>query len=525
MDDTSLVRKFMDADMQLTPDALNTLHRQDDMESAVERVLVRIREMESKPLLVTANLITKILEGVDVETAPTPMVPPPGPSLPEAGEAPRAGKIAEKLPEPTHVKFKPKAGEFEPRVKVLKDITGRSYTEGKLKDFVNVFRDRYERLSRILRKRIDFHDAVPISNLRSFEDRTLVKVIGMVSDKRETSGGHVVFEIEDLDGLVSAWVFKGRRELMRKAAEVVVDEIVGVVGDVRSGDRAPRLLVRDIIWPDLPITHEFSRAEDPACAALISDLHVGSEMFLEDTFIKFVNWLRGEAGNAQQQELASRVKYLVIAGDIVDGVGIYPQQEEELLINDVIKQYDAAAKLLAQVPEHITIIIAPGNHDAVRPTEPQPAIQKDIAGGLYDLNSVMVGNPARVSLHDVNFLIYHGRSFDDLIATMPGLNRQKSTPPMIKLLQKRHLAPVYGGRTAISPEEQDYLVIEEVPDVFHCGHIHVYGYERYRGVEVVNSGTFQETTIYMRRLGVKPTPGIVPVIDLQTHQARVIHFA
>jgi DNA polymerase II small subunit len=525
MDDVLLVRKFMDADMQLTQDALDALRRWEDIESVAERVLASLKKMESRPFLVTAELITKILEGNDVKTGAASMVPPPRPSPPEAGEVPRAKEIAEKLPERTRTKFKPKAGEFEPRVEVLKDITGRSYTEGDLKDFVNVFRDRYERLSRILQKRVDFHDAVPISNLRSFKERALVKVVGMVLDKRETSGGHVVLEVEDLNGRTSAWVFKGQRELMRKAAEVVVDEIIGIVGDVRSGDRAPRLLVRDIIWPDLPVTHEFSRAEDPACAALISDLHVGSEMFLEDVFMKFVSWLRGEVGNTQQQALASRVKYLVIAGDIVDGVGVYPQQEEELLIHDIIKQYDAAAQLLAQVPEHITIIIAPGNHDAVRPSEPQPSIQKDIAGGLYDLNSVMVGNPAWVSLHGINFLVYHGRSFDDLIATMPGLNRQKSTPPMIKLLQKRHLAPVYGGRTAISPEPQDYLVIEEAPDVFHCGHMHVYGYERYRGVEVVNSGTFQETTIYMRRLGVKPTPGIVPVIDLQTHQARVIHFA
>ncbi len=524
MDDVSLVRKFMDADMQLTLDALDALRKREDTESAAERVLVSLREMGGRPFLITADLITKILGGESVETGSPPAVPP-RPGMLEAEEAPRVREIAEKLPERIRTKFKLRASEFESRVEVLKDITGRSFTEGELKDFVNVFRDRYERLSRILRKRVDLHEAVPISSLRSFEGKELVKVIGMVSEKRETSGGHVVLEIEDLNGRASAWVFKGQRELMQKAAEVVVDEIVGIVGNVRSGDRAPRLFVRDIIWPDLPTARELFHAEDPACAVLISDLHIGSEMFLEDVFMKFVNWLRGETGNAQQQELASRVKYLVVAGDIVDGVGVYPQQEEELLINDIIKQYDAAAKLLAQVPEHITIIIAPGNHDAVRPSEPQPAIPKDIAGGLYDLNSVMVGNPAWVSLHGFNFLIYHGRSFDDLIATMPGLNRQKSTPPMIKLLQKRHLAPVYGGRTAISPEQQDYLVIEEVPDVFHCGHIHVYGYERYRDVEVVNSGTFQETTTYMRRLGVKPTPGIVPVIDLQTRQARVIHFA
>jgi DNA polymerase II small subunit len=69
-------------------------------------------------------------------------------------------------------------------------------------------------------------------------------------------------------------------------------------------------------------------------------------------------------------------------------------------------------------------------------------------------------------IHDVKFLVYHGRSFDDFVATMPGVDRKNPTPSMIKMLQKRHLAPIYGGRTAIAPEDVDYLVIEDVPDVF-----------------------------------------------------------
>jgi DNA polymerase II small subunit len=257
---------------------------------------------------------------------------------------------------------------------------------------------------------------------------------------------------------------------------------------------------------------------------MISDLHVGSSMFFEEMFLKFIKWLRGGEGGTGD-DLAGRVKYLVIAGDLVDGIGVYPHQEDELLINDIFKQYDAVAELLAQVPEHITIIITPGNHDAVRPSEPQPAISKDIAPGLHDLNSIMVGNPSRVSLHGVEFLIYHGRSFDDIISNIPGLDRQKSTPPMVKLLKKRHLAPVYGGRTAISPENVDYMVIEDAPDIFHSGHLHVWGYERYRDISVVNSGTFQGMTNFMKQLGVKPTPGIVPVLDLQTHQTVVKSFA
>ncbi|MDI6643001.1 MAG: DNA-directed DNA polymerase II small subunit [Candidatus Hodarchaeaceae archaeon] len=523
MDERALVRKFMDADMQLTKGALEVLRGREDVDAVANQVLLALRETEGRPFMITADFITKVLEGgVRGQQGQLPQVQPPAPPV---EVKPEPSEVEKRLPELAHVKFKPAAAEHESRIRVLKDITGKSYSEGELKDFVGLFKDRYERLSRMLQKREDLYDAVPISSLGNLADGRLVKVIGMVSQKRESSAGNVMIELEDPTGRISAFVFKGSKALMQKAAEVVPDEVIGVVASLRSGDRGPRLFVRDIIWPDLPVRHELHRAEDPVCAALISDLHVGSEMFVEDMFLKFVKWLRGEEDGVGQQELASKVKYLVIAGDIVDGIGVYPQQEKELLINDIYKQYDTAAKLLSQVPEHITIIIAPGNHDAVRPSEPQPAISERVAGGLYELNSVMVGNPVWLSLHGVSFLVYHGRSFDDIIATMPGLNRQKSTPPMIRLLQKRHLAPIYGGRTAMSPEQQDYLVIEDVPDVFHCGHIHVWGYERYRDVSVVNSGTFQERTRYMQQLGVRPTPGIVSVLDLQTHQTKVISFA
>jgi len=523
MDEGAIVRKFMDADVHITPGALDLLRKRTDGELAAEQVLTRLEEMVDKPPVITEDLITKILEaGVEIGLTPPPVEHP----APEAREiAAAVQEAARAVPELTHLRFKPRAADIEPRIKVLQDITGRSYSEGELKDFVKLFRDRYDRLNNILRKRTDLHEAIPIGNLGVYEDGASVRIIGIVAEKRETSGGHVLLEVEDQSGRAAAWVFKGRHELMKKAVEVVPDEVIGIEATVRRGEGTPRLLVNNIVWPDVPTPREPARAAEPVCAALISDLHVGSEMFLEDAFMKFLKWLRGEMGNPQQRELAGKVKYLVIAGDLVDGVGVYPQQEEELLIHDIFKQYDAATELLAQVPDHITIVIAPGNHDAVRPSEPQPALPKDVTAALYDSNTMMVGNPVWLLIDGVKFLVYHGRSFDDLVTTIPGLNREKSTPPMIKMLQKRHLAPIYGGRTAIAPEERDYLVIEDVPDVFHSGHMHVYGCESYRDIIVVNSGTFQETTSYMKRLGVKPTPGIVPIVDLQAHQVRVIHFA
>jgi DNA polymerase II small subunit len=84
---------------------------------------------------------------------------------------------------------------------------------------------------------------------------------------------------------------------------------------------------------------------------------------------------------------------------------------------------------------------------------------------------------------------------------------------------------MYGGKTPLSPESRDPLVIEHVPDIFHVGHVHALEYVNYRGVLAVNSGCWQEQTDYMRRNGFTPTPAKVPVVNLQTMEVNVVQFA
>jgi DNA polymerase II small subunit len=413
-----------------------------------------------------------------------------------------------------------------PNIRVLKSATGREYSKEGPAGFAGLFRDRFEKISRILCKG-PFTTREPelLRDLCGMTDGSRVAVVGMVADKRKSAAGNTVIELDDPSGAATAIVFN-RGEVFKKADRVVLDEVIGVVGSVRTGDSfsgTPRIFVEDLVWPDLPAGRELNFSSTPSAAALVSDLHIGSEKFLEDLFLKFIKWLRGEGDN---QELAKKVKYLIIAGDVVDGIGVYPQQLDELLLTDVHKQYEAAAKLLGQVPEHITIIIAPGNHDAVRALEPQPPIPEDAAPDLYNLpNVVMVGNPALISLGGVRFLVYHGKSFDNLAGTVPGLSYQAPAQMMVELLKKRHLSPIYGGKAAVFPAGQDSLVIDEIPDVFHCGHAHVYDCADYRGVLAVNSGTFQAPTTYTQSHGIRPTPGHVPVINLMSHGLEVQNFA
>ena len=103
-----------------------------------------------------------------------------------------------------------------------------------------------------------------------------------------------------------------------------------------------------------------------------------------------------------------------------------------------------------------------------------------------------------------------------MIDTTPNLAFDKPTDAMKLLLRARHLAPTYGKRTALSPEFRDYMVIDQVPDVFHAGHVHTYGEVSYRGTLIINSGTWQAQTDFQMNMGMEPTPSIIPVLDLST---------
>src|SRR2546425_1045201 len=185
----------------------------------------------------------------------------------------------------------------------------------------------------------------------------------------------------------------------------------------------------------------------------------------------------------------------------------------------------AESIVLPEIPEYMEVVLIPGNHDAVRQALPQPAIPKDFAGPVYDSRKIIsLGDPAEVRLHGVHFLLYHGTSLMDILSGVPGLDYQRPVEVMEYQLRARHLSPEYGKMTPIGPEQEDFLVVERVPDVFTSGHIHVSGAGVYRGTTIVNSGAWQGETEYQKRMGLIPKPGILPVVNLQTLDVKMINF-
>ena len=418
-------------------------------------------------------------------------------------------------------KFYPYAKDIQADLKILDDATGKLSSNGTLDEYLLYFQDRFKRIEHLLRQRIDVRASTSILEALKSPAKTKLKIICMLTEKRE-SKQQMILSVEDLQGSATVLVpQKAPEDVRKKALQILPDQVI-CLAVIKT--RTNLFLAEDIIFPEIGKKPQ-QRASEPIYAVLTSDIHIGSNKFQKEAFKRFILWLKGKYGNEEMKEIASKVKYVLIAGDIVDGVGVYPNQERELVIRDVHKQYDFAAKYLEKIPEYIEIIISPGNHDASRKSLPQPAISQDYLRAIQGKkNFHSVGSPCLLSLHGVEVLMYHGRSLDDIIAVIPGMDHSHPEKSMKLLMQSRHLAPVYGGKTMLSPENRDYLVIDKVPDIFHAGHVHVLGYCNYRGVLIVNSGGWQEQTDYMEKLGLVPTPGKVPVINLQTLETTVLSF-
>ena len=398
--------------------------------------------------------------------------------------------------------------------KIIQDTSKKSYTSGELENLISYFKSRYEKLSNILSKRPELRNYTKIADIDDSEDS--LSLILMVKEIRSSKNGHKIVEFEDDTGNISILFSNKNEELFKEAEKLVRDEVVGVIAN--KSDDSNFAFGQEIINPGVL---KVPKKEMDFGIVFLSDVHIGSLTFLEDAFSRFIDWINCEYGTEEQRRVAEDVKYLIIGGDIVDGIGVYPNQEKELAIKDITQQYNEAAKFLGNIRSDIKIIIAPGNHDASRVAEPQPAVPEKYAKALYELDNVeFISNPGVVSLDGINVLIYHGRSFDDLVMAVKEFTHERNDLLMEELLKKRHLAPIYGERTPLASELEDYLVIDEVPDVFHTGHVHINTYRKFKGIHLINSGTFQTQTEFQKIYNIEPTPAEVPVL----HKGKYKHF-
>lgn len=470
-----ITERFIMEGVCLAPEALDFLIRLKNPLEVVEQIIADLKKVDKNlPAVLTLDLLMRFIRLPDAVTTQVT---------------------------PKRLR-KPYAKEVDSDIKVKKYVANGMTCRGNVDDFLKYFRSRLQKIKQIYIKNgiqiMKISDAYTVQNE--------VRVVGIVTDIKERKG-LITFELEDEDASIRVLVTS--EDLKIRMQYITSDSVICVVGKVWKG----QLYATDIIPPDIPLDRKCNKSKEKIYALVISDTHIGSKLFLEDLFKKMLSWIKNENGG--QQELVDRIKYIVFAGDLVDGIGIYPEQEKELQIKDIYMQYRKAAQLMGEVPDWIEIIIVPGNHDATRPTFPAPPIFKDYAEPLYEKPNIhMLSDPVLVSIHGVSFLISHGRSLDDLLTTLPNATFNNPTRALKGILKMRHLAPIYGQKTPIFPLEEDLLVIDDEPDVFITGHVHVFDYTIYRNISLVSCSAWQNISTYQKMMGITPTIGKAILVDL-----------
>ncbi len=423
----------------------------------------------------------------------------------------------------------------EPTVTVLKSYVDNHH-DITVKDFTQHYQFRLEYLSQLLKTRTELDNLSAIHRVLQKTENEKVSIIGYVQDIRETKNGHLMLTIEDKTAKIRVCVVSNeqKKELFDFAKDLVLDDVVGIHGTLMAGND-PIMFVDEILLPDIPNTNPLKKCPDDVNAVFIGDLHIGAKVFLEKDWEAFIKWINAKTDDNELNEKAKKVQYVIIVGDIIEGVGWYPNQEKDLAIVPFRDQYKRAAELIKQIPSRIKVIICPGNHDIMRLSEPQPPIYKDIAQDLLSLpNIVNVSSPSIVNIHKTedfpgfNLLLYHGYSFFYYINNVPSIRKaggiDRIDLVMEFLLKRRHLAPAHTSTLFLPDPDRDELLIDEIPDFFISGHVHKSVISSYKNIAILNCSCFVDITEYQKKQGMIPDLSKVACVNLQTRKIELLDF-
>lgn len=409
-------------------------------------------------------------------------------------------------------------------VKILSPIANPS-KKLEVSDFTNYFRNRLLEMRKIIQGNSSLKNLVSINKLSG--SRQNISIIGIISNKSITKNKNIIFEVEDLTGKIKVLINHNNDNLYKKAEEVCLDSVIGFSG---VGDREI-IFTNDLFFPEASIAERKKSPLDEN-VLFLGDTHFGSKLFLENNFLKFIDYLNGKLPNTPEVE---NIKYIFLVGDIIAGVGVYPEQERNLKIKDIEEQFIGLSQLLSKIRKDIKIIISPGDHDGVRLMEPQPLLKERYAWSLYDLkNVILTGNPAYVNIGATNnfsgfdVLTYHGFSYYYYLNTVTKLiaeNALKKSPDKVMpyLLKNRHLAPSHSS-VQYFPSEEDGLMIKKIPDIFVSAHTHKSAVSYYNNILTISTSCWEDKTAYQEKKGNEPDFCKVPIFNLKNRTIKILDF-
>jgi DNA polymerase II small subunit len=271
-------------------------------------------------------------------------------------------------------------------------------------------------------------------------------------------------------------------------------------------DKKDPSVIKNVIFPQFSKTTWNCTSSQPVKVVLASDIHVGSLTFCIENFTAFIKKINQDPS----------IRYVILTGDLIDGIGVYPRQKFDLTLPDFREQYKLLSQLLQGLRPEIQILLVPGNHDFVSKVEPQVFTQeiKEIFKSYLGPRVHFASNPAYIEVEGIYFYLSHGTGFNPIINKIASFSIQKPALVTEFLAKCRNISPLYEA-TPIRCTNLVYHNIPEKVNVIHSGHVHhqqVLKYDNERLMVV--TGAWQALTPYMDLLGVVPTIAAAVCVNL-----------
>jgi DNA polymerase II small subunit len=278
-----------------------------------------------------------------------------------------------------------------------------------------------------------------------------------------------------------------------------------------------RYYIDEIIWANETTKHYIPKHYTVAkyiCA--ISDVHVGANNFREDKFENFIKYVNDTAS----------IKYLVVAGDICEGVAVYSEQNGSLSLahGTMDEQVLSMNAIFSKFRKDLNIILSPGNHDSgVGLAEPQPNPYSNVKFNHPHITCVT--NPAFLQIEGLDYLVYHGRALSAYIRDIELFTTENTVDICEYLVKVGHIASMLDVMNVARITNMDYMHIESRPHIFHVGHTHIANVKHSKGTTYVNGGTFQDITPYQQSMGIAPTVGTAVLINIDNiKENEILYF-
>jgi DNA polymerase II small subunit len=219
---------------------------------------------------------------------------------------------------------------LECEYKVLFDPTPKITSGEGVSGYNSLFASRFNKLKRIISDRPESRMLKSITSVKAAQSEDDMYVCGLVTT-RITERNITKLILEDPSGSFEGIIFDN--ELQKTADSLLNDQFI--MARVAIGKNSG-FIIKDLIPPDIP-DQASNKSESEVYAVFLSDLHIGSlhigsKYFMEEELTEFVSWL------SSPDPVARKVRFVLIGGDAVDGVGIYPNQDKELVCQTIEEQ-------------------------------------------------------------------------------------------------------------------------------------------------------------------------------------------